>query len=91
MTTDNGNKGEWINPEDDITPYGEKVLVFGEAKGMNPQMGGAYISIGMRQDLKGTMLEKQADRHQDKYQFRNMVYVLQWMPLPKPPQQIINQ
>ncbi len=76
---------EWISVEDGLPEYGEKVLVFGECKGNNPQMGGAYISIGMRQDLKGTLLEKQAERHQCKYQFRSMTYTTHWMPMPKPP------
>ena len=75
----------WVRVEDGLPEFGVKVLVFGESKGMNPQMGGAYIVLSQRQDLTGTQLEKAAYRYQDENNFRNMVYVTHWMPLPQPP------
>ncbi|MBA4167141.1 MAG: DUF551 domain-containing protein, partial [Chitinophagaceae bacterium] len=76
---------QWIPVETALPEYGVKVLVLGELMGINPQMGGAYVSIGYRSDLTKTALEKQADRHQDKCQFSRMSYTTHWMPLPAPP------
>jgi hypothetical protein len=80
-TTQNG----WISVEDRLPEYGQKFLVMGEAKGMNPQMGGAYVFISQRLDLKGTLLEKQAERHVEENHFRAQ-YVTHWQPLPLKPQ-----
>lgn len=78
-------KQQWISVEYELPDYDKKVLVFGESKGMNPSMGGAYIVIARRQDLRKTALEKFASRHQDENQFSQMNYVTHWMPLPEPP------
>ena len=80
---DNMNN-EWISVEDRLPEFGTSVLVRGEARGKSPQMGGAYTFICMRQDLKGTYIEKQADRYVEKNQFIAS-YVTHWMPLPPKP------
>lgn len=76
---------EWVKVEDSLPEYGVKVLVFGESSTANPNMGGAYIVISMRMDIRGTLLEKTHSRYIDKNQFRAMAYVTHWMPLPEPP------
>ncbi len=85
--SDEGLK-DWISVEDGLPDFDIKVLVMGEGKGMNPQMGGAYISIARRQDLSKTSMAKDAARYQDKNQFSSMNYVTHWMPLPTPPNNI---
>jgi len=75
---------KWIRVEDELPEYGEKVLVRGEQKGMNPQMGGAYTFITQRVDLKGTSVEKHIDRMLDENHF-NANYVTHWQPLPEKP------
>jgi hypothetical protein len=75
---------KWISVEDELPDYGVKVLVRGEQKGMNPQMGGAYTFITDRRNLKGTSLEKQIDRLLDENHF-HANYVTHWQPLPSPP------
>ncbi len=75
---------KWVRVEDGLPEFGEKVLVLGEARGMNPQMGGAYIFICVRKNLKGTSIEKQQDRYVDSNQFVAQ-YVTHWQPLPTPP------
>lgn len=77
-------KVDWISVEDRLPEYEEKVLVIGEQKGMNPQMGGAYTFITQRKNLKGTSAEKQIDRLLDKNHF-HANYVTHWMPLPPKP------
>jgi hypothetical protein len=75
----------WISVEGGNLPeYDKYVLVFGERIG-SPQMGGALITIGRRQDLKGTSIAKDASRYQDKNQFSQMAYVTNWMYLPAKP------
>lgn len=74
----------WISVTDKLPEYNERVLVLGEEKGMNPQMGGSYVFISKRQNLKGTPLEKQTDRMLDENQFYAK-YVTHWQPLPKKP------
>ncbi len=76
----------WISVEDDLPEFDKKVLVFGESKGMNPQMGGAYIALAKRQDLTKTSMAKDAERYQDENQFSQMRYVTHWKPLPPKPQ-----
>lgn len=77
---------KWISVEDRLPNYGVKVLVLGELSRMNPSMGGAYVLISQRQDLKGTQLNKDNHRYQCDNQFMSMSYVTHWMPLPTPPQ-----
>lgn len=79
------NQSKWISVEDALPDYGVNVLVVGESKGMNPSMGGAYIVISQRQNLKGTALAKDTSRHQCDNQFRLMNYVTHWQPLPPKP------
>ena len=83
-------QNNWIDVNDKLPDYDVKVLVFGEQKGMNPQMGGAYISIARRQDLSKTSVAKDASRMQDENQFSFMSYVTHWMPLPEKPKRITN-
>lgn len=78
---------EWISVKDKLPEFDKKVLVFGEQKGMNPQMGGAYISIAKRQDLSKTSVSKNSRSMQDDNQFSFMNYVTHWMPLPEHPKQ----
>lgn len=74
----------WISVTDQLPPYGQKVLVWGEHRAMNPQMGGAYASITYRQDFTGTALEKTANRYLDKNQFTAMRYVTHWCEINPP-------
>lgn len=76
---------KWISVEDRLPDFDKKVLVFGEEKAMNPQMGGAYICFSVRQDLSKTGLKHQADRYQCDNQFKLMRYVTHWQPLPQKP------
>lgn len=78
-------KEEWISVSERLPEFGLNVLVRGEARGMNPQMGGAYTFICSRKNLKGTSLEKQSERYIEKNQFAAS-YVTHWLPLPSPPQ-----
>lgn len=76
----------WIKVSDRLPDYNIEVLVFGERKRMNPQMGGAYIQISKRQNLDGNFTLREIERMQDKNEFSLMQYVTHWMPLPEPPQ-----
>lgn len=76
---------EWISVEKYLPDCNKNVLVFGEHSASNPQMGGGYISIAKRLDLKGTQLEKESRRFLDKNDFVQMRYVTHWMPLPEKP------
>ncbi len=77
--------GKWISVHKRLPEFDKKVLVFGEQKGMNPQMGGAYICIAKRQDLSKTSIYASVRNYQDENQFSGMGYVLFWQPLPEPP------
>ena len=79
----------WISVKDRLPEYEINVLVWGEARGMNPNMGGAYTFICRRKNLKGTFFEKQADRYVEENQFVAK-YVTHWMPLPEPPKNTIQ-
>lgn len=75
---------EWISVKDKLPDYDLKVIVWGEAKGMNPQMGGAYPFITKRVDFSGSKHLSQYDRMLDENKFQAS-YVTHWMPLPKKP------
>lgn len=75
---------EWICVEDRLPEFHTKVLVFGESKGSNPQMGGGSIFITERKDLKNTSLEGQEERYLGNDNFYAN-YVTHWMNLPNKP------
>ena len=79
----------WIRVEDGLPDYEKEVLVFGTILQRSPQMGGnpPVVVITMRQDLKGSLLEKNKRRYLDENDFRHFEKVTHWMPLPAPPQQ----
>jgi len=77
---------DWIKVSDRLPDYNIEVLVFGERKRMNPQMGGAYIQISKRQNLDGNFTLREIERMQDENEFSLMQYVTHWMPLPETPQ-----
>jgi len=87
LSTPDGSQGfreAWISVEENLPEYGKDVLMLVQHIN-NPQMGGSYISIGRRLNLKGTAFEKNAERYQDKNQFSQMSHVTHWMPLPEKP------
>lgn len=80
------NSGQgWISVEDGLPDYGVNVLVYGVPK--QPTMSNRTLIINNRIDVKGTSIEKTADRYIDKFGFRNMGETFYWQPLPPPPQQ----
>jgi len=79
----------WISVEDGLPDYENEVLVFGTMLQRSPKMGGnpPVVVITMRQDLKGSLLEKNKRRYLDENDFRHFDKVTHWMTLPAPPQQ----
>jgi len=75
---------EWINVNDDLPPFEEKVLVVGGARGMNPQMGGNYIFITRRINIDTNTVPIDFSRQLDENQFYAN-HVTHWIPLPKLP------
>jgi hypothetical protein len=76
---DESKQDGWVSVEERLPDFDVKVLVWGEAKGMNPQMGGAYQFITTRRDIAGKF-----DRMLDSNKFY-AAYVTHWRPLPAPP------
>lgn len=77
-------ESQWVSVETELPKEGVKVLVLGEQSGMNPNMGGAYVSISKRiwlPKVKWPMLRQ----HVDENGFAMMQYVTQWQNLPQPP------
>jgi hypothetical protein len=83
LSKEDADRMEWIPVSERLPDFDVKVLVFGEQIGMNPQMGGAYISISKRQELGGRV--RNGHLMQDENQFSLMSYVTHWMPLPEKP------
>lgn len=81
-----GLSGGWIAVSERLPDFNVEVLVFGERAGTNPKMGGAYVSMTKRIDLKGTSFESRSQRLQCDNQFSQMAYATHWMPLPATPQ-----
>jgi hypothetical protein len=75
---------QWISVKDKLPEYDVRVLVWGEHKGNNPQMGGAYPVITERVDLKETH-QRNLRRYVCENDFKMMAYVTHWMPLPESP------
>ncbi len=76
----------WIKVEDDLPPFGEEVIVFGEHRTASPQMGGAYQFMTERVDLSHLKPDIYLIRLLDENQFKNARYVTHWMHKPKNPQ-----
>jgi len=74
----------WISVNDKLPDFSKNVLVFGETKGSNPNMGGGYVFITQRKDLKGTPMEGKEDRYLGNDNFYAN-YVTHWMELPDKP------
>jgi hypothetical protein len=75
----------WISVKDFLPEENVNVLVFGEQKGMNPNMGGAYIFITKREVLKYQNHNLHLRNQYDENNFKSASYVLKWQPLPKKP------
>ena len=76
-------QSNWISVDDSLPEFDVNVLVIGEQKGMNPQMGGGDIFISIRNDLRKTALFKDREKYQCDNNFKMMNYVTHWQPLPK--------
>lgn len=74
----------WIDVNDNLPAEGKNVLVLGEQSGMNPQMGGAYVSISKRVWLPKIKIQS-VSAHVDENDFAMMQYVTHWQPLPTRP------
>jgi len=78
-----GGEDDWISVKDSLPDFDVKVLVWGEAKGMNPQMGGAYPFVTYRRDFSKTKHQREYDRMVDENKFY-AAYVTHWKYIKKP-------
>ena len=81
----------WYSVEEKLPHYGVEVDVYGKMKVISPKMDGNpfKVLVTKRENLTGTVLEKDRDKYTDKNDFRFMEIVTHWRDRPTPPPVVI--